>query len=371
MPGRSLALGLCLLCACLAALPAWAAPQQEFFFRVMDSHDRAVPGARLELKPLAGHPEGGPVFTADPAGIIRLQWHPQGREALPGASDQVIRWRCAFEWRVSAPGFLSAVGTVDQETTTRTMSDPLLASLNQTAETAPHGENVLLRRAREMFAWSEKQYPPDSPLSRACKQLHLKNARVARRLGASLAWPAFALAGDTLEIRFDWVGAPWGNQAQAPLTGKVATFTGLPLMMALGQELPALPQVKNLRLVFNSSIAPPGDEYAMPVPAQIILQAPVEAVRRLGRGELGAREFMSSYPPRLEGGPQVEAKPGETPGAGQEKAAGDHPPGGPQGQAPAKGQSRSQDDSQDKLLEKAKSPTTGHRPPPPDTEPAQ
>ncbi|MCB2192746.1 MAG: hypothetical protein KQI62_14345 [Deltaproteobacteria bacterium] len=321
---RSPVLLACLIALCLAALPAWAAPTQEFYFRVMDSHDRMVTEARMEIKPLAGRPVGGPGFAADKAGVIRFQWMPLGKEALPGSSDQVTRWSSAFQWRISAPGFLPAVGSINTQTTSRTMADPLLAKLNQKADTAPHGETVLLRRPGEMFAWSEKQHPPDSPLSLACKQLHLKNARVARRLGASFAWPAFALTGDTLEIGFDWVGAPWGNQTKAPLTGKVATFTGLPLMIAVGQDLPSLPQVKNLRLVFNSAITPPDDDYAMPVPAQVIMQAPLEAVRRLAMGEMGAREFMSKYPPRLEGGPPTKQEPArqEASGDGRPQGAG-------------------------------------------------
>lgn len=306
---RTPALIMCLAALCLTYLPAWAAPKQEFFFRVLDSRDRLVQGARMEIRPLAGQPVGGPVFAVDKTGVIRLQWLPLGKEALPGSHDQVTRWTSAFHWRVHAPGFLPAVGSINQETTSRTMADPLLAKMNQKANTAPHGETILLRRPGEMFAWSEKEHPLDGPLSVACKDLHLKNARVARRLGASFAWPAFALSGGTLEILFDWVGAPWGNQAKAPLTGKVATFTGMPLMIAMGQDLPPLPQVKNLRLVFNSSITPPDDDYAMPVPAQVIMQAPVEAVRRLGMGELGAREFMGQYPPRLEGGPPPKKEP--------------------------------------------------------------
>ncbi|MCF8042671.1 MAG: hypothetical protein K9K65_17205 [Desulfarculaceae bacterium] len=308
---RTPALLMCLAALWLTAMPAWAAPKQDFFFRVMDSRDRLVPGARMEVRPLAGHPKGGPVFAADKTGVIRLEWLPLGKEALPGSHDQVTRWASAFHWRIFAPGFLSAVGAINQETTSRTMADPLLAKMNQTANTAPHGETVLLRRPGEMFAWSEKEHPLEGPLSAACKDLHLKDARVARRLGASFAWPAFALSGDTLEIRFDWVGAPWGNQAKAPLTGKVALLTGLPLMIAAGQDLPPLPQVKNLRLVFNSSIAPPDDDYAMPVPAKVIMQAPVEAVRRLGAGELGAREFMGQFPPRLEGGPPPKPAPAQ------------------------------------------------------------
>ncbi|MBU1155495.1 MAG: hypothetical protein KJ921_06575, partial [Proteobacteria bacterium] len=321
---RTPVLLLCLTAFCLTALPAWAAPKQDFYFRVMDSHDRVLSEARMDLRPLAGEPEGGPVFAADQAGVIRLQWLPLGKEALPGSHDQVTRWTSAFHWRISAPGFLPAVGAINQETTSRIMADPLLAKLNQQANTAPHGETVLLRRPSEMFAWSEKQHPPESPLSVACKELHLKNARVAHRLGASFAWPAFALSGDTLELRFDWVGAPWGNQAAAPLTGKVALLTGMPLMIAMGQDLPPLPQVKNLRLVFNSAIAPPDDDYATPVPAQVIMQAPLEAVRRLGMGEMGAREFMGQYPPRLEGGPPPKKQPAK------EKAANKaQPQGGP------------------------------------------
>ena len=368
---RTLVLLLCFAAACLPAPPAWAAPKQDFYFRVMDSRDRVVVGARMELRPLAGRPVGGPLFAADQAGVIRLQWLPLGKEALPGSHDQVTRWTSAFHWRIFAPGFLPAVGAINQETTSRTMADPLLAKMNQPAGTSPHGETVLLRRPGEMFAWGEKEHPPDGPLSTACKKLHLKNARVARRLGATFAWPAFRLTGDTLEILFDWVGAPWGNQAQAPLTGKVALLTGLPLMIATGQDLPPLPQVKNLRLVFNSSIVPPDDDYAMPVPAQVIMQAPLEAVRRLGLGELGAREFLSRYPPRLEGGPQAgpEAAKQEADKAGQGQAQQLH------GQTPAgkadQSGNKAKDNSEDKLLEKAKSQTPGRKPPPPGTQPTQ
>ncbi|MBU1277208.1 MAG: hypothetical protein KJ720_17680 [Proteobacteria bacterium] len=311
MPRRTPALFLLLFAACLLAAPAWAAPKQEFFFRVLDSRDRALAAARLEMEPLAGRPVGGPAFQANPQGVISLSWLPQGREAPGAGSDQVTRWTSAFHWRIFAPGFLPAVGTINQETTSRTMADPLLAKLNQQANTAPHGETVVLRRPGEMFAWTAREHPQDSPLSKTCSQLHLKNARVARRLGAEFAWPAFALAGDALEIYFDWVGSPWGNQAKAPLTGKVALFTGLPLMIAFGQELPPLPGIKRLRLVFHSSLVPPGDDYAMPVPARVIMEAPLDEVRRLARGELGAREFMSQNPPRLEGGPPSKQTPAQ------------------------------------------------------------
>jgi hypothetical protein len=325
---------LCLAALGLAALSAEAAPKQEFYFRVLDSHDRLVEKARLEVEPLAGKPEGGPGFTVGKDEVIRLWWLPQGREAIPGASDQVIRWTSAFHWRISAPGYITAVGTINRESTTRTMSDPLLAKLNQEPDTVAHGENVLLRRPEEMFAWNPKTHPPSGPLSQACEKLHLKEARVAHRLGASFAWPAFDLKGDILEIHFDWVGAPWGNQAEAPLTGKVALLTGLPLMIAVGQDLPVLPQVKNLRMVFHSAIAPPDDPYAMPVPAQVIMQAPLEEVSRLGRGEMGAREFLAAHPPRMEGGPPPAKKPAPKAEAAPKAGA---KPGPPPAGAPPQG----------------------------------
>ncbi len=42
-----------------------------------------------------------------------------------------------------------------------------------------------------MFAWSAKERPLDNPLSKACAGLHQNLARVARKLGAQFAWPAF------------------------------------------------------------------------------------------------------------------------------------------------------------------------------------
>lgn len=281
------------------AAPAPAA-EQEFFFRVLDSHDRPITTAQLIPEPLAGKPENAPPFKANAAGVIRLSWVPSATQEGPPGGDRITRWRSAFRWRISAPGYLPAVGSVDLQDKSRQMADPRLANLNRQAKLAPRGETVVLRKAAELFGWPVPDPPEKDPLARACLAFRAKNARVARRLGARFAWPAFGKEGSRLNIYFDWTGAPWGSSAPAPLAARVAALTGLPLLIAAGQDLPPLPQVKSLRLVFHSSIAPAGDEYAMAIPARVIITAPLEQVRRLARGQMGAGAFLADNPPRLE-----------------------------------------------------------------------
>jgi hypothetical protein len=293
----------CALLAVLAALapagPA-AAAEQEFFFRVLDSRDRPITTAQLIAEPLAGKPENAPPFKADASGVIRLSWVPSASQEGPPGGDRITRWRSAFRWRISAPGHLPAMGSMDLQDKSRHMADPRLAKLNRQAKLASRGETVVLRKTSELFGWPVPEPPEKDPLVRACLAFRAKNARVARRLGAQFAWPAFGKEGSRLNIYFNWTGAPWGSAAPAPLAGRVAALCGLPLLIAAGQELPPLPQVESLRLVFHSSIAPAGDEHALPIPARVIITAPLEQVRRLARGEIRAGAFLADNPPRLE-----------------------------------------------------------------------
>ena len=294
--------GLCLAaCLLLVAAPAGAV-QQEIFFRVLDSHDNPQGKAQLTTEALAGAPATPPPFTARQDGMIHFAWLPVAQRGTGPGGDQHTRWKSVFRWRISAPGFLPTWGTVDLEESSRRMADPKLASLNREAKFAPHGETVVLRRVGELFAFKVPDPPDKDSLAHACLNFRAKNGGVARRLGARFAWPAFDRQDRRLDMLFDWVGAPWGSSAPAPLVARVALLTGLPLMLAAGQELPQLPGVDTLRLIFHSSIAPQGDELAMPEPAQVVLSAPLSQVRRLARGEISAGAFMAAHPPRLKRG---------------------------------------------------------------------
>ncbi|MCB2226999.1 MAG: hypothetical protein KQH53_10015 [Desulfarculaceae bacterium] len=290
--------------AVLAAPPA-AAPQaapteQKFFFRVLDSRDHPLPSATLTLEPLAGHPVTPSPYKADEDGVIHISWAPSAKSEKTPGGDETTRFQSALRYRVSAPGHLSGEGAVSVEDKSRTMADERLAKLNRMAQFAPHGETVVLPKASELFAFKVPEPPEKDPLARACLDFRAKYAVVAQRLGASFAWPAFGKQGSRLEINFDWTGAPWGNQAPAPLAAKVAMFSGLPLMIAAGRDLGELPGIESLSLVFHSKIAPAGDEHAMPQEARIILSAPLSEVRRLARGEIKAGAFLGGHPPRLE-----------------------------------------------------------------------
>ena len=283
------------------AKPPAAAPpaEQKLFFRVLDSQDRPLPSASLSLEPLAGAPQGEAPFAADPDGVIHLSWRPAAQQTQSTGGDQTIRYTSAFRWRINAPGHIDARGSVHLEDKSRRMGDPSLKTLNREAKFAPRGETVVLRKTADLFAFPVPDPPDKDPLARACLAFRAKNSGVAQRLGARFAWPAFAREGDTLSILFDWVGAPWGSTAPAPLTARVTLLTGLPLMLAAGQELAALPGVTRLSLVFHSSLAPAGDEMAMPESARVVLTAPLDQVRGLARGELKAGAFLANNPPRL------------------------------------------------------------------------
>ncbi len=288
--------------AASAKTPAAAPPTgQKFFFRVLDSQDRPLPRASLNLEPLAGAPEGAAPFGADEDGVIHLSWRPAQQVQSTGG-DKTIRFTSAFRWRIGAPGHIDARGSVHLEDKSRRMADPKLKSLNRDAKFAPHGETVVLRKPADLFAFKVPDPPDKDPLARACLAFRAKNSGVAQRLGARFAWPAFAREGETLSILFAWVGAPWGSTAPAPLTARVTLLTGLPLMLAAGQELAALPGVTSLSLVFHSSLSPADDEMAMPEPARVVLTAPLDQVRGLARGEIKAGAFLAQNPPRLEKG---------------------------------------------------------------------
>ncbi|MCF8034824.1 MAG: hypothetical protein K9K66_19095 [Desulfarculaceae bacterium] len=294
-----------LTCFCLAALllaAAWpaGAEEQEFFFRVLDSRDRPVPTAILEVEPLAGKPENAPPFKANEEGVIRLPWTPQVKRDTSPGGDEHINYLSALRWRVIAPDHLSAVGASRVEDQSRKMADPLLAKLSRKAKFSPQGETVVLRTTGELFAFPVPKPPQSDPLVKACLDFRRKNALVALRLGARFAWPAFNREDNRLDLLLDWVGAPWGDTAPAPLMSKVTLFSGLPLMIAAGQDLPPIKGIDSLRLTFYSNIFPAGDEHAMPIPARVVIEAPLDQIRRLARGEMRAGAFLAQHPPRLE-----------------------------------------------------------------------
>ncbi len=97
-------------------------------------------------------------------------------------------------------------------------------------------------------------------------------------------------------------------------------------MMAVGQDLPPLPGVNRLRLVFHSALTPPDDDLRHARGGPGDHGGPHHPGAPPGVGETGAREFLIQHPPRWrrpaseESDPCPQSGPG-LPAAGLRRAA--------------------------------------------------
>lgn len=298
--------GLALLLAACSAPPPPEPPPPELVqplaFRVLDQNDRPVPGFTLEITPRQGKPKYPGPYQGGPGGTLELAWLPQYVDQLDGtkSEDKVEGFVSRLEYVIKAEGFLPQPGVLEAKAYGRQVQSAALQSLNWGPAMTRRVQTVVLHRLGDLLGPGLAGRPAGDPLAKHCLDFYERNREMVRGLGVEFAWPSFLLKGDTLRVRWRWLGAPWSGLAKAPLAGQVSLAAGLPLALLAGEDLLPAPGVEHLSLEFVSDISPsPSDPYAAPVRAHVALAASAAEFRALAAGQETPDAFLEHHMPQL------------------------------------------------------------------------
>jgi hypothetical protein len=276
--------------------------------RVLDSRDRPLAGVEVTVIPKAGRPQQPGPYLTNARGVLDLPWLPQAKDELAHlhSADRVLTYNSALGYRVQAPGYLPVVGGLSTNARSRSLKSAELATLGADLALGSFSETVVLRRPAELLGQGLKERPAEDPLVSRCLTFHQENRALTSRLGADFAWPTFSLAKGVLTLTLEWKGITWGGLKRAPLAAQVALNSGVPLMMAAGQDLLPSPGVEHLAIQFISELPPEGQAAGPSRPARVLLQAPAPDVQALAAGRISSDSFLLKFPPRL----LVDPRPG-------------------------------------------------------------
>lgn len=290
------------LCPEVGATPAAEQSRrvQPVRLRVLDSHDRPVTGAVIELRGLAGEPAGTEQVKTDALGVASFGWRPQVVDETVGthSADRLITFHTELEYLIRAPGFVPSRGRLASRAQEVQVANPALASLNQKARLLPLAEVVVLHRREEFLAGELSVRPAGDPLVKRLMEFQAWLQPVGAMLGVAAALPCFSLERGRLTVDFRFRRPMWGGLAQLPLKGRLLS-AALPVALALGQKLLPLPGVKRLRLRLLAEQRPKNDPHALPVLKALVLQGAAKDFLLLGRGKLAPESFLMSHPPAL------------------------------------------------------------------------
>jgi hypothetical protein len=291
--------------ACATAPPrppdTTAPPLQKITFRVLDSRDRPVTGAKITLTPEDGRPRSGLELLTNARGQAVTDWEPKvvDRTQGTGISDRFYTYLVKLKYQVQAKGYAETEGSVQRRDSSRRVTSPELKSLDRGSQMRPLVEVVVLHGNRDLLGGELAKLPLSHPLVVRCLRFRQDMLAVLPRLGSRFAWPAFSLRQKTLDLSFQWQGLTWGGLSPAPLKAQVTVNSGLPLAIACGDSLLPLPGVEKVSLVFWGDLKESGDPHAAPDPAAVIISAPAKDFQALASGRLSPDGFLERYPPAL------------------------------------------------------------------------
>ena len=295
-----------LLAACGPPPPAPVKPETQNFvqpmlLRVLDSMDRPIKQAKVELIAKKGAPIGALRAETDRFGEVKIPWRPQVANHTAGSRsrDEVFDLASQAEFTISKTGFFPARGRIEAMVRGRRLYDPHLKALSREPVLSLQSETVVMRRLGEVFGGSLRDKPANDPLVSRLMKFHESMALVAPHLGLAFAWPAFVLDAGKLSMNFSWKGASWAGPSRAPLLGQVTAGSLLPMARAVGEELSTLPGVKHITLQVLSETTPPDDPHALPSKTRVSMTAPLAAYKALAANQVSPDEFLFQYPPSL------------------------------------------------------------------------
>jgi hypothetical protein len=295
-----------MLAGCGAPPPAPVEPETQKFvqpllLRVLDSMDRPVGKAKLELKAKMGNPIGADTLETDKFGEAAISWSPKVINYTAGSKsrDEVFDLLSQLEFTVVKKGYFPARGSLRAEARGRRLYDPNLKTLGREPVLRLKSETVILRHLNEVLGDDLKSKPLNDPLVGQLMKFHRSMALVVPHLGVEFAWPAFLLNGKNLTLNFNWRSASWATLGHAPFLAQVTAGALLPLARAVGEELNTPRDVDNVSLSVLSETTPPDDPYALPTTAKVTLNAPHAAYVKLAANQMSPDEFLRKYPPSL------------------------------------------------------------------------
>lgn len=295
-----------MLAGCGAPPPAPVEPETQKFvqpllLRVLDSMDRPVGKAKLELKAKMGSPIGASQIETNQYGEAAISWRPKviNHTADSKSRDEVFDLLSQLQFTIYKKGYFPARGSLGAEARGRRFYDPNLKALGREPVLRLKSETVVLRSLGEAFGGSLKGKPLNDPLVSQLMKFHRSMALVVPHLGVEFAWPAFLLDGKNLTLNFDWRSASWATLGHAPFLAQVTAGALLPLARAVGEELSTLQDVDNVSLKVLSETTPPDDPYALPTTAKVTLSSPHAAYEKLAANKMSPDEFLRKYPPSL------------------------------------------------------------------------
>lgn len=282
---------------------------QKMTVRVLDTEDQPIVGARMNIFPLHGQPTRPQPFFSDQAGDIQLTWMAEVRTAKASehSRDKVYYMRSAFDFVVHAATYLPHYGGIDLKDSSRVVSSLALKTPNDpSAVLQPHSRVEILHHPEQLFAGDLAEMSPRDPVVAVCLAFYADNRAVFDILGAKFDWPTYLRTGDTMRMRFVWKGAIWGGLGPAPLSAQVAMATGVPILLAIGEDVLPITGIEKIALEFVVKVAPKDDPHGAPERTIIRIVAPSQQVIALAMGKVTPGQFLAKHHPKVYQGQELK-----------------------------------------------------------------
>jgi len=299
---RAIVLIMAAVCLLQPGQAVWAKDEplsQEVVIRVLDGDGMPLEGAQVVITPLRGRAEKQPPYVTDIDGELRLRWLPETtkRKATERSEDVVTTMATRLRYVVAAQGFLPGGGEIDEVNQSRQVADDDVLKLSRKARLLPAMQDVQLRGVDSILPPEIVSRPKDDPLRAGLRRFFDKYQRVAPLMGCDMAAPSFGFADGRLSVIMRWRRPAWIGLAAAPVEGQVLVSAVLPMAVAMGEDLAALPEARRLVLVILDEAPAENDPHAMPRVRRLVIEAAPEDFRAFAEGKVGDAAFLLAHRP--------------------------------------------------------------------------
>ncbi|ADK86027.1 hypothetical protein Deba_2673 [Desulfarculus baarsii DSM 2075] len=293
---------LAAICLLQPGQAVWAKGEplfQEVVIRVLDGDGMPLEGAQIVITPMRGQAEKQPPYVTDIDGELRLRWLPETtkRKVTAHGGDVVTTMATRLRYVVTAQGFLPGGGEIDEVNQGRQVADEDVLKLSRPARLLPAMQDVQLRGVDSILPPEIVSRPKDDPLRAGLRRFFDKYQRVAPLMGCDMAAPSFGFADGRLSVIMRWRRPAWIGLDVAPVEGQVLASAALPMAVAMGEDLAALPEVRMLVLVILDEAPAENDPHAMPRVRRLVIEAAPQDYRAFADGRLGGVAFLLAHRP--------------------------------------------------------------------------
>jgi len=104
-----------------------------FFIQVVDANGVPVPGARVQITPIWGRPQGETDLKTDYRGVVAVPWRPRVSDRFAGLRTEDVQkfYLSQFAYRVTSGGYLPVGGTATLRDVFNWFANPALKVMNR------------------------------------------------------------------------------------------------------------------------------------------------------------------------------------------------------------------------------------------------